>query len=492
MPRGRGMLLWEFPLPLNSCKILLNLGEYMKILDTIAAVSTPRGKGGVALIRISGAEALSVADTVFEGAGGKRLSDTEPNRIIYGSIYENLPNGGRELIDDGMAVYFKAPRSFTGEDTVEISCHGGALITSCVLRAVLGAGARAAEAGEFTRRAFLAGKLDLTEAEALGNLLEAQNMNQLRLAGSGMRGTLTKKTAPLYEALRAMLGSIYARIDFPDEDLADMSESQMKSSLEDILEKTERLALTYRTGKAVNDGIRTVICGRANAGKSSVYNCLTGEESAIVTDIEGTTRDILKDTVSLGRTTLRICDTAGLRETDDKVESIGIKRALTELEAAELVLAVFDASKALSEDDFQLIEKLNSLSCPVIALINKSDISARTDMSLIERSFERTLSISAKKGEGFDRLAELVDSIFIDGELDLASDAVVADARQYAALVNAADSLRTALSAISGGLSLDLCCIDIESAMQSLGDLEGREVGEDIVTEIFSKFCVGK
>lgn len=464
----------------------------MKIFDTIAAVSTPPGKGGVALIRISGAEALRIADTVFEPMCGKRLSEVQANRVLYGNIYETEPNGKRVLIDDGMAVYFKAPHSFTGEDTVELTCHGGALVTRCVLTAILGAGARAAEAGEFTRRAFLAGKLDLSEAEALGNLLEAKNINQLKLAGGGMRGALTKKTVPLYESLRAMLSSIYAKIDFPDEDLAEMTEEQMLTTLEGILGRIESLAATYRTGRAVNEGIRTVICGRTNAGKSSVYNRLTGDESAIVTDIEGTTRDILKETVALGRTTLRICDTAGLRQTDDRVESIGIERAIAEIEAAELVLAVFDSSKELSDADRDLIERLRALDCPVIALLNKSDIDVSSDMSLIEESFVNTLSVSAKDGDGFERLAELVESMFIDGGLDLSSDAVVADARQYAALVRAAESIRVALSALRGGLSLDLCCIDIESAMQSLGELEGREVGEDIVSEIFSKFCVGK
>ena len=464
----------------------------MKVLDTIAAVSTPRGKGGVALIRISGAEALNVACRVFEPISGKNLADIPPNRVVYGNIYEQTVSGEKVAIDDGMAVFFKAPHSFTGEDTVEITCHGGRLITEYVLTAVLSAGARPADAGEFTRRAFLCGKLDLTEAEALGNLLEAKNINQIHLARSGMRGALTEKTKQLYDALKAMLGSIYARIDFPDEDLADMSEAEMSNTLSDVLSRTRRLADTYRTGRAVNDGIRTVICGRTNAGKSSVYNRLTGENSAIVTDIEGTTRDLLKETVTLGKTTLRICDTAGLRSTKDAVENIGIERAIAEIDSAELILAVFDTSRELSEDDTELINKLAALNCPVIALLNKSDLSAHIDTATIRECFEHTLEISAKEGEGFDVLAELVDSIFIDRDIDLLSDAVVADARQYSALVRAAEALSNALDGISSGLSLDLCCIDVESAMQSLGELEGREVGEDIVSEIFSKFCVGK
>ena len=464
----------------------------MKILDTIAAVSTPRGKGGVAVIRISGDEALSVACRVFEPMSKKSLAETEPNRMVYGNLYEQTSDGKRVAIDDGMAVYFRAPHSFTGEDTVEISCHGGRLITEYVLTAVLSAGARPATAGEFTRRAFLNGKLDLTEAEALGNLLEAKNINQIRLARGGMKGALTDKTAKIYESLRAMLGSIYAKIDFPDEDLAEMSAEQMTLTLSDALTDLRKLADTYRTGRAVNEGIRTVICGRANAGKSSVYNRLTGEDSAIVTDIEGTTRDILKETVTLGKTTLRICDTAGLRSTEDAVENIGIERALTEIDSAELILAVFDTSRELSRDDTELIDKLSTLDCPTIALLNKSDLTSNVDAAEISRRFEYTIEISAKENLGFDRLTELVESIFIDKDIDLANDAVVSDARQYASLIRAAESISTALEAISAGVALDLCCIDVESAMQSLGELEGREVGEDIVSEIFSKFCVGK
>lgn len=463
----------------------------MKIFDTIAAISTPQGKGGVALIRISGSDALSVADKVFERKNGAKLSSAEPNRMLYGSIYENLPDGSRVSIDDGMAVYFKAPHSFTGEDTVEISCHGGSFVSRCVLSAVLAAGARHAEAGEFTRRAFLTGKLDLSEAEGLGNLLEAKNINQLHIARGGMRGALSDKTRPLYNTLKALLGSIYAKIDFPDEDLAEMTPEEMLSSLKEILADTDSLASTYRTGRAVTEGIKTVICGPANAGKSSVYNRLVGYDSAIVTDIAGTTRDILQETITLGRATLRIYDTAGLRSTEDTVESIGIERARAEISSAELVLAVFDGARPLSEADRALIRELSALEASTIALINKSDISCSAPLSAFE-SFDHTVVVSAKDGEGFDELAKIVDTLFIDGDIDLRSDAVVSDARQYAALLRAADALRTAVDSISCGTPLDLCCIDVESAMQSLGELEGREVGEEIVAEIFSKFCVGK
>ncbi len=464
----------------------------MKILDTIAAVSTPYGKGGVALIRISGDNAVSIAERVFHPVCKKTLSEIEIGKMVYGGIFESAADGTFSRIDDGMAVRFAAPHSFTGEDTVEISCHGGILVTARVLGAVLAAGARQAEAGEFTRRAFINGKMKLTEAEALGKLLEAKTTSQLYVAGSGLRGALSERTEGFYDALRAMLASVYARIDFPDEDLADMSEDEMKETLSGVLSGIERLDATYNTGRAINDGIKTVICGRANAGKSSVYNRLVGYESAIVTDIEGTTRDILTDTVSLGKTTLRISDTAGLRDTEDKVESIGIERARAEIESAELILAVFDTSRALSDDDTELVKTVSALGCPSIALLNKSDIDAEADLGEIEKSFTKSVRVSALDGTGFSELADIIDSLFIDGEIDIKNDAVVADARQHAELVRASEALRAAISGIEAGVPLDLVCIDVESAMMALGELEGREVGEEIVAEIFSKFCVGK
>ena len=465
----------------------------MNIFDTITAISTPYGKGGVALIRISGNKALHIASEVFEPIGSKSFYDIEPNRIIYGRIYERTPEGARSSIDDGMAVYFKAPRSFTGEDTVEITCHGGILITHCVLSTILAAGARPAEAGEFTRRAFLNGRIDLTEAEALGSLLEAKNTSQIKLASSNMRGTLTKETKVFYDDLKSMLGNVYARIDFPDEDLSDMSPEKMSDILSDTLEKICKLSKTYRTGHAVSSGIKTVICGRTNAGKSSVYNRLTDSDSAIVTDIEGTTRDVLRDTVTLGKTTLCLCDTAGLRTTENTVENIGIEKALAEIDSAELILAVFDVSKHPAKEDIEFINKLKLLDTPIIALLNKTDLGGNAELvKLISDNFSDTLLVSANDGSGFDLLADAVDSLFIDGSIDLSCDAVVTDARQYAALVKASEHLMSALTAIKAGISLDLCCIDVECAMQSLGELEGREIDEEIVSEIFSKFCVGK
>ena len=460
----------------------------MKLLDTIAAVSTPRGKGGVAVIRISGSDAHKIGDAVFNAVCKIKTSELPAGKLCYGEI--KMPSG--ETVDDGLAAVFYAPRSFTGEDTVEINCHGGALVTEKVLSAVLAAGARAAEAGEFTRRAYVNGKMRLSEAEALGELLEAVSDSQLRLARSGVKGVLADRIDKIYERLRSTLTSIYAAIDFPDEDLSEMSREEICEAVAGSLTEIEKLSATYSTGRAINEGILTVICGRTNAGKSSVYNRILGYDAAIVTDIEGTTRDVLKETATLGKTLLRLCDTAGLRETEDRVESIGIERTRGEIERAELILAVFDRSRPLTDEDIELAETVSVGRGAAIALFNKSDAEESYNMSAVEKLFAHRLNISAKDGTGFSELALLIDELFIDGEIEIGNDAVVTGARQYAALVSSAEALSSALSDLREDIPLDLCCVAVENALSLLGEVDGRELGEEIVSEIFSRFCVGK
>ena len=461
----------------------------MMLFDTVAAISTPYGKGGVALIRISGERAIEIASKVFRASSGKRLCEQEHAKLCRGGIYRRY--GEEEIcIDDGMAAVFFAPHSFTGEDVVEINCHGGILVTRSVLEAVLEAGARMADAGEFTRRAFVNGKMKLTQAEALGYLLDAENENQLLLSRGGMRGALSEKTSLLYGELVDVMGSIYAKIDFPDEDLNELSRDEMREAVERVRCSVLDLSETYRTGRAVNEGIRTAICGHTNVGKSSIYNRIVGRDAAIVTDIEGTTRDLLTETVSFGGVTLRLCDTAGLRETEDVVESIGIKRAKDELEKCELVFAVFDSAE-LTEDDKTFYEDLISKGKKVIALYNKSDIFDYTAHNLPD-IFEKKIFVSADTGEGFETLKKLVGDMYIDGTISLYSDAVVMDERQYSSLVLAHEALERALATIDAGMSLDVCSVDIEAALSELGELDGREVGEDVVANIFKRFCVGK
>lgn len=461
--------------------------------DTIAAISTPYGKGGVALLRISGDCAIEIAQRMFIPKNGKALSQCSSRTAIYGSILSLESDGSKPSIDDGIATVFRAPHSFTGEDTVEICCHGGILLTQTVLTSILAAGARPAEAGEFTKRAFLNGKLGLSAAESLGNMLEAKTKEQLTLAHGVMGGHIEYKCKTLYDALCSVLAGIYATIDYPDEDLADMSREEMEEALSSVLISLEELCATYQTGHAIAEGIPTVICGRPNVGKSSLYNRIVGRDAAIVTDIEGTTRDVLTETASIGRVTIRLFDTAGLHETDDPVEQIGVQRAKKALEEAELVLAVFDGAYAPNAQDLELAERLKDTAAAKIALLNKSDIATSNEATEVyQKYFSQVIPVSAATGEGIDRLAAAVEQLFIDERLDTRTDAVLINARQHASALSAAEAVRRARTILRDGHPIELACNDTEAAMECLAQVDGRAVSEDIVAHIFSHFCVGK
>ncbi|MBQ3507906.1 MAG: tRNA uridine-5-carboxymethylaminomethyl(34) synthesis GTPase MnmE [Clostridia bacterium] len=458
--------------------------------DTIAAVSTPYGKGGVAVIRVSGEQALAVAERVFAPRSGQRLSDHPDRTAIYGLLRD--PEDGR-VLDDVLCTAFRAPHSFTGEDTVEISCHGGVLVTRNVLEACLRAGARQALAGEFTRRAFLNGKLDLERAEALGNLLDAGNDEQVRLARAGMNGLLTDSAEAIYTDLMEVLSNMEAGIDFPEEDLTEMPREEIREAVGRAEAAIRTLVGTYRTGHAIAEGIPTVICGRPNVGKSAFYNRLVGRDAAIVTAIAGTTRDVLTDTMSLGRVTLRLSDTAGLRETDDAVELIGVERARQALDEAELVLALTDTDGEDPEIE-DLIRSLTAGGKTVIRVYTKRDIHPPAESATdgIPVDSVPTVSLSSVTGEGFDTLQAVVENVFIDGDLRMGEEAVVFSAGQAAALRETAAFLRGAAENLDAGLPYDICADDIRAAMRELGGLCSREMREEVLTEIFSRFCVGK
>lgn len=456
----------------------------MELTDTIAAISTPRGKGGIAVVRISGEDTAAVLTRVFTPKKTDPVS--APRRACFGEI--RAPGG--EVLDEGLVTYFPAPASFTGENVAEIACHGGALLTETVLAAVLAAGARGAHAGEFTRRALVHGKISLSGAEALGALLEAGTEGQMALARGGMEGRLSAAVQAVYARLSALLADVYAKIDFPDEDLSSLSREEIVLQLRDLKNTVAGLSATWRTGRAVSEGIRTVICGPVNAGKSSLYNALVGRDAAIVTDVAGTTRDVLCETVALGSVTLRLVDTAGLRESDDAVEKIGVERAMAEMTGAELVLAVFDASRPQGEAEAAFLASLRTLPGTVIAVLNKSDRGCTIEENLLS-GFAAVVHTCARKRE-IGELAAAVERLFLSDKIDIRHDAVVANARQYGALCRAGEALGNSLTAFEAGLPFDVASSDAELAMQALGEVDGRAVSEDIVADIFSRFCVGK
>ena len=460
------------------------------LTQVIAAVSTPPGKGGVAIIRMSGDGAFEIADRVFLPISGRKFSDCSSRVQIYGHIVED-----GEKIDDVLATRFPAPHSYTGEDTVEIGCHGGILITRTVLEALLRAGAAPASAGEFTKRAFINGRLSLTEAESISNLLEARSREQIRLSSTSARAKLTETLGNIRSKLVGLMSSIYARIDYPDEDLGDFSDRQVLDRLYNIKEETERLLSTYRTGRAISEGISTVICGKPNVGKSSLYNLLIGEDAAIVTDIPGTTRDVLTHSIPLGKVMLNVADTAGIRERADMddVERIGIGKSLEMIKKSELLFAIFDISRPFDEEDKLIIKAVSEASAAKIAMLNKADLDAKFDKEKLQ-GFDAVIEISAKNEEAdaIIRLSELVNRLFTDEKIIIGSDAVISSARQHAALNRCLDFIRASIESLEEGFSQDAASSDIERALGAISELDGRAVNEEIVSDIFSKFCVGK
>ncbi len=461
----------------------------MTFSDTVAAVGTPFGKGGIAVIRISGDDAVAVASRMFCPVTGLSVEALPPRVATYGHVVD--PDDPTRELDDAMCTVFRAPRSFTGEDTVEIACHGGVLITRRVLAAAFAAGARQATAGEFARRAHLNGKLGLEQAEALGNLLDAGNDEQVSLARAGMKGYLGEAMDGLYDHLCGVLANLEAGMDFPEEDLTELTRDELCEAVTDARRRVTELMGTYRTGHAIAEGVPTVICGRPNVGKSALYNRLVGRDAAIVTAIPGTTRDVLSDTVSCGRVTLRLSDTAGLRETDDVVERMGIDRARTAMDEAELILALFDPTDP-DPSDAALVAELKATGKTVLWILTKSDLSEGAQVTLPEGLPDGYITISAQTGQGMDALAAAVEAAFIDGNLRTEAEAVVFSARQHAALSHAAADLSRALDNLQCDITYDICAEDIREAMNALGELCGRSVREDVIGEIFARFCVGK
>lgn len=452
-------------------------------MKTIAAISTPLGKGGVAMIRITGDTALKVASELFAPQSGKQIDDIKSNTAVYGSFFDK--DG---VFDDGIIILYRAPKSYTGEDTVELCCHGGILVTKKLLEAAIIVGADYAEAGEFTKRAFINGKLTLSQAEAIGGIIDAKNEKHLSVSLLQSKGALSEKIMEMSDSLTLLAASVYAYIDYPDEDLRDVSADEMKNRLLSIKNELSHLIGTHRYGQAISEGINTVIVGKPNTGKSSVLNTLIGYDRAIVTDIAGTTRDIVTEQIRLGDLLLNLSDTAGIRESGDLIESIGINKSKKALFEAELVLAVFDGSKPLDDYDNEILNQIRLAGkeeCTV-CLLNKSDLG--TINSKIP--FGKQIVFSAFVGIGKDKLEKVISELFGEGNITSLGEIIVG-ARQYATLSRTLEAVGRALLALEG-FTQDIAGIDVEEAIARLGELDGRSASEQVVNEIFSHFCVGK
>lgn len=457
--------------------------------DTIAAIATAMAPSGIGIVRISGPEAVSVADRIYRGKRkGKRLADRKSHTIHYGWIVE--PDS-QEILDEVLVMLMRGPHSYTGEDTVEIDCHGGVLAVKRVLEAVLHAGARIAEPGEFTKRAFLNGRIDLSQAEAVMDLISAKSEYALQSSVSQLQGSVRRAVKEIRENILYEIAFIESALDDPEH----ISLDGYPEKLETVVQKEEasirKLLKTADDGKMLKEGIKTVILGKPNAGKSSLLNLLAGEEKAIVTEIAGTTRDVLEEQISLGGISLRMLDTAGIRETEDRVEKIGVERAKEHAKDADLLLYVVDASVELDENDREIMELLKGRKA--IVLLNKSDLNTVVEKEQLETMTEApVLSISAREETGLDLLETQIREMFFQGEISFNDEVYITNMRQKRALEEALESLEMVENSIQMGMPEDFFSIDLMSAYERLGRITGEAVGEDLVNEIFSKFCTGK
>lgn len=452
--------------------------------DTIAAVSTPQAPGALGVVRISGPDARRAAAKVFVSAHGKSLETLPGYRALYGRVHDSAGD-----IDEAVALNFRAPASFTGEDVVELSCHGGLYVLRRLLRAVLDAGAVPAGPGEFTRRAFLNGKMGLTEAESVMQIVSAEGEAAARAALAGRDGALEKQIVSVRDILTSAAAHLDAWADYPEDDVPQVTAEDLSASLAGALRKLDSMLRMFEAGRALREGVATVIAGRPNAGKSTLMNLLAGCERSIVTQYAGTTRDVVEDTVLLGGIPLRLADTAGIRATDDPVESIGVERALGRVRSAQLVLAVFDSSQELDDSDRTLAQETESVPC--VAVVNKSDLTQKIDYEYIKQKFKHIVYISAVTGAGLDSLQKEVADVLGTSKID-PSQGMLFTERQRDSALRAVDCVREALSALEAGMTFDAVTVSIEDAVSALLELTGERATEAVVDEIFSHFCVGK
>ncbi len=496
---------------------------------TIAAIATAPGEGGIGIIRISGYDSFDILKKIFRFKSGKKLFDIEPRKMVYGNIVDILSNQTLNLtendasphknkenakktmedsynvIDECMAVYMKAPHTYTGEDVVEIQCHGSIISLRRILTLVLNCGADMADKGEFTKRAFLNGRIDLSQAEAVIDIIKAKSETGYDAAVAQLQGTLSKRIKNIRRNMADLLADIVAHIEYPEEDLEELIYSKIISSLDDIKSDIKKLADTSDTGRALRDGLKISIVGRPNVGKSSLMNAILREERAIVTDIPGTTRDTIEEAAYIGGIPVRIIDTAGIRETEDTIEKIGIEKSRESMMQADVILMMTDGSRALSDDDIEIIRLIVNTDKKCIFIVNKSDLGCITKSDdiadIISRMPEASsglllnlciITMSTVSGDGIDRLRDEIKRMVYNGEAAASDEILIADVRHEQILRNSLKLLGDARGMLENGEALDFAESDIRESWMLLGEITGESVTDDIVSEVFSRFCLGK
>ena len=459
----------------------------MNHTDTIAAAATAMGSAGIGIIRISGTDAFAVLEKVFRPKNEKKVMSEQPGYTVhYGMAVD-----GEQVLDEVLVMLMRGPHSYTAEDTAEIDCHGGRLVMQKILEAVMKNGARAAEPGEFTKRAFLNGRMDLSQAEAVMDLIQSKNEMALKSSLAQLKGNVRQEIEKLRAQILYEMAFVEAALDDPEHISLDGYSEELLEKMRGIAAEVERLLKSSESGRMLKEGIKTVILGKPNAGKSSLLNVLLGEERAIVTEIAGTTRDVLEEQLQLGEVSLQLLDTAGIRSTEDVVEQIGVERARKQAEDADLILYVADSSRVLDESDEEILKLLEGKKA--LVLLNKSDLDpVITPQIMRERTGHPVLVISAKEGAGIQELEEKIRSLFFRGEVDFNDEVLITNLRQKQALMDASKSLSMVIESIENGMPEDFFTIDLKDAYTSLGFIIGEEIGDDLANEIFGKFCMGK
>lgn len=455
--------------------------------DTIVAISSAPGEGGIGIIRMSGEDSLKIANEIFKSIKEKKIQDYSPRTMIYGHIKEN-----EEVVDEVLLCYMKSPHTYTKEDVIEINCHGGHMSLNKILTLALSKGARLAEPGEFTKRAFLNGRIDLSQAEAVIDIIKAKTDASLNLAQKQLEGGLSRRIKDLRKDVTQILAQIEATLDFPEEDIEHITMEKVELELKSVLEKMFHLEKTSQTGKILRDGLRCVIVGKPNVGKSSLMNALLKEARAIVTDIPGTTRDVIEEMLNVKGIPIRIMDTAGIRQTKDIVEKIGVEKSKEFLNIADLVILVLDSSTELTKEDYEIMEDIKEKQ--VLVILNKTDLDIKwnIDETLDKYNFNHIVKISALKELGIEDIEDKIEELVFSNEIRQTSDVMITNARQKDAIVKAINSAKEALKSIENQMPLDFVEIDVKNIWDSLGNITGETIREDLLDTIFSEFCIGK